>query len=760
MRDKIILVLQLENRKLNPKEILDRIKPKSDVEDLRDLIDELNNMCREGILRTGSGNTYFFNDLTFGILDVHSSGSAHLLMKDGEDIFIRKPNLKGAHDGDMVSVDIINEATHEGKVVNILKRGLGKSFGEVVNENGKLSIKTFDDFPFDLVFADTDINLVDGMYVHFDYIRDLDNHRVLVQIDKVLGHKNALKNEIGKTTRNAEEIAKIACEFDIPLEFSKEALEEAKNMPKELTNIMIQEGINEGREDFRNDIIFTIDGKDTKDIDDAISIKMLPNGNYELGVHIADVSHYVKPGSALWIEAVKRGNSNYLGNKVIPMLPIELSNGICSLNQNEDRFTESCIMEIDHSGNVVNYRVCKGIISSRKKMNYDAVEDIIEDKETEDTKSYTTLDYIVKKGDTKESIAFENNMSPSELDEYNKNCEYKVGDSVNIPVRKVIKNMQALSKILSAFKKRRGEISFESDEAYIKQDQDDEVVDVFPRVQRDAEKLIENFMVVANETIADYLTKHKMATYRIHEEPLMKKMDDFMKFLEVSGIHYPHKIDTSNISSMDIQRLLDFLRDHKAFRILSKKLLRSMQKARYSTDNLGHFGIASALYTHFTSPIRRIDDLLNHTSITKILEKEHMDKKALESWNAYLTYVCETASENERNSDECEYAVDDMLKADYMTHHIGEEFVATIEDMFTSGFFVQTDNFIEGRVDNMLRGEDEIPVIAYYKYNEEQMAYTRNNRVDLRYGDRVLVKCTGADPATREVDFTLVKKVA
>ena len=758
MRDKIIEILNEENRKMNPIEILGRIKSKNNAEDLKNIIDELDSMCRDGILKTGSGNSYYFNDLSVGILDVHGTGSAHLLVRDGEDIFIRRNNLKGACNGDMVSVDIINKKTNEGKVVKILKRSLGKSFGEVVNNNGKLSIKTFDELPYEIEFEDTDINLVDGMLVHFDYVRDIDKYRVLVRIDKVLGHKNALKNETGEMSKNAEEIAKIACEYKIPLEFPEDVLEEAKNMPKSLNDKMINESINDGREDFRNDIIFTIDGKDTKDIDDAISLRLLENGNYLLGVHIADVSHYVKEGSALFKEAVERGNSNYLGNKVIPMLPIELSNGICSLNPNEDRFTESCIMEIDHSGKVVNSKVCKGIIRSRKKMNYDAVEDIIEGKDTEDTKDYTTLEYIVKKGDTIDSIAFEFGLYPLELQEYNKECKYNVGDVVNVPVRKIISNMQSLSKVLSAFKHRRGELSFESDEAYIKMDNNDEVIDITPRVQRDAEKLIENFMVVANETVARFLTEHKMATYRIHEEPLMKKIEDFLKFLELSGIHYPNKIDPSNITSLDCQRLLEFLKDQKAFRILNKKLLRSMQKARYSTENLGHFGIASECYTHFTSPIRRIDDLLNHTSITRILEAKNMERQAIDSWNAYLTYVCDTASENERNSDECEYAVDDMLKADYMTHHIGEEFAATIEDMFSSAFFVQTDNYIDGRVDMMIVGEEEIPLVGFYQYNENLMAYTRNNRADLRYGDRVIVKCTAADPETREIDFTLVRK--
>ena len=752
MRDEIINIIKKENRKMNPKEILDRIKEDSSVEDLQDMIHELNMMVSDGILRTSTGNTYFFSDLIVGKLDVHDRGSAHLLMSNGEDIFIRSNNLKGACDKDIVSVQMVDKKNNEGKVVKVLKRSLGRSIGEVVNEDGQIKVKVLDDsLPYSIEIEESDLNLVDGMIVHLSYVEELSKNRVLARVDKVITHKNAPGKE--------SQIALIASEFDIRLDFPEEVLEEAKKMPKKLTDKMIEEGLNNGRVDFRNDIIFTIDGKDTKDIDDAIGLRMLPNGNYELGVHIADVSHYVKEGSPLFKEAELRGNSNYLGNKVIPMLPVELSNGICSLNPNEDRFTESCIMEIDHSGQVVNKKICKGIIRSRKKMNYDAVEDIIEGKETLDTETYKTLEYIAKSGDTLDSIAFENNMSPSELLEYNKGLEVKEGSIVNIPCRVVIKNMYALSKNLDAFKKRRGELTFVSDESYIKMDEEDNVIDILPRIQRDAERLIENFMVVANESVAQYLTNYKIATYRIHEKPQMKKMDDYLKFLELLGIKYPVKMDTSNLSSKDCQKLLDFLKTKSSFRILNKKLLRSMQKARYSTENMGHFGIASPCYTHFTSPIRRIDDLLNHTSISHILEYKSLENKYIDSWNSYLSYVCETASENERNSEKCEYAVDDMLKADYMTHHIGEEFEATVDSLLSSCFFVQTDNYIDGRCEMIQRGEEEVPVVSYYDYNENLMAYTRNNRVDLRYGDKVVVKCTASDPDKREIDFTLVRKI-
>ena len=764
MREKILEIIKNKNKKIDPIEIIDIIKPNSTADDLHDLLEELDAMCRDGLIRTASGNTYVMNELITGIVDMHEKGNAHVIVKGMDDIFIPKDKMKGAYDKDLVTIDITDKSKREGRITKLLKRSLGKAIGEVCNINGKLKIKVLDkSLPYTIVVEKNEkMNLVDGQYVHLEYVRDLGNNQVLARIDRSLGHKNALVNETGKNTENARRIAQIAVEYGLDLEFPQDALDEAAKMPKELSKEMISEGIAEGRIDFRDDVIFTIDGKDTKDIDDAISIKILPNGNYQLAVHIADVSHYVKPGSALWREAEKRGNSNYLGNKVLPMLPIELSNGICSLNPNEDRFTESCIMEIDHSGNVVTSQVCKGIIRSKKKMNYDAVEDIIEGKDTVETKDYTTLVYTANDTDTIESIAFQNNITVEELLEHNPDLDVEniCGKDINVPCRQIIKNMHALSKILQANKHRRGEVRFEGDESkQIMDEETDKVIDIKPRVQRPAEMLIEDFMVVANETTTAFLEEYNMATYRIHDKPLQKKMDDYMKFLELLGIHFPGRINTENITSFNCQEILEFLKDKEMFRVLNKKMLRTMQKARYSTENIGHFALASKKYSHFTSPIRRFDDLLNHTSISEILKNEYLEEKFIKSWNAYLTTICEHISECEVNSEKCEYAVDDMLKADYMQRHIGEEFEATVDGTLPSSFFVQTNNYIDGRVDVMLNGEKEVPIIGYYEYNENLMAYTRNNRVALRYGDKVLVKCIASDPDTREIDFALVRKL-
>ena len=758
MRKKILKIIESSSRNLNPIEILEMISGKNTtVEQLRDLISELDSMCNEGLILTGSGNTYKKSNLVKGVLDVHEKGNAHLIMPSNmKDIFITRDGMHGACDNDIVLVEITEPENGVGRVVKVINRSLGKSIGEVVTENGKLKVISLDkNLPFDLEIEDNpNIELVDGLLVNLKYVKDINKRRVLARIDSVICHKNAPDAD----TRL------LASEFQIPVDFCEEAIREAKAMPQELDESDIESEINKGREDFRSDIIFTIDGKDTKDIDDAIGLKMLQNGNFELAVHIADVSHYVKEGSALWKEAELRGNSNYLGDKVIPMLPIELSNGICSLNPEVDRYALSCIMEIDRSGNVVNKRVTKGIIKSRKKMNYDAVQDIIDGKDTEDTKDYTTLDYVATKNDTLESIAYKYNLTKEEILKYNPNIEIKQGVSVKIPCRDIIKNMYGLSKLLKIRKEKRGELEFLNDEKKFKFDENGKVIGITPRIQREAEKLIENFMIVANESVARIVFEKKLPfVYRVHGIPSQKSMEDFMKFLELTGNHYTGKLTAEQVSNFQLQDLIKYLKQKENYAVYSKKLLRCMQKAYYSPENIGHYGIASLCYTHFTSPIRRFSDLLVHKSLTEYLVNKNLEDKFLKDWASYLSVVTEHVSETERTSQECEYAMDDMLAAEYMEGyvdeegvkhggHIGEEYDATIDSCLPHAFFVQTDNLIEGRV--------ELSTLAdYYEYRDELMAYVRNNRVCYRFGDKVRVKCIGASKEKREVDFTLVRKM-
>ena len=786
MREKILKIIKEENKSLNPMDIMNKIMDNSTIKDYEELMRELEKLCREGIIRQTNHNGYVMNELLTGVLDVHEKGNAHLLVKNGEDVFIPKNNMNGATEKDLVIVDYTNKEKTEGKVVRILKRSLGKSLGEVVNQDGKLYVKSLDNtlpYQIDVDIDDCDFTLVDGLIVHLDYVKDISRGRVLAKIDYPIGHKNAPGNDT--------EIAMIASEFDVHLFMPEEVKEEAKNFPSSLTEEEIQKEIAKGRVDLRGDTTTTTDGKDTKDIDDAIQDEVLPNANFKVTVDIADVSYYVKMNTAVWKYAELKGNSDYLANKVGPMLPIELSNGICSLNPNEDRYAMSCVMEIDHAGNIVNENVFISVIKSKKKMNYDAVQDIIDDKETEDTKDYTTVKYTVKPNETIEDIAFKNCITTSRLLEFNKPEDIKPGNEINIPVRDIVKLMYKVSKVMENKLHKLGKIDFESSSEK-KQifDENEKLIDIVPRVQRPAETIVENHMIYDNvgftrftcNALSQIIPNMIPFVFRIHENPNPKKIEDFMKMLSIFGINYPKKINPEHVTSKDIQELLDYLKDRENYKIFSKKLLRSMQKARYSPEAKGHFGLGLAAnerdYTHFTSPIRRMCDLLVHTIFRVFIIEKDTSPENLRFWASYLSEVCEHISECERTSAECEYAVDDYYDAVFMQDKIGKTFEATIDGPMPTSFFVQTnDKLIDGKVEWILYEEDSKEleqltdsneIIQFiethkkpfpYEYNDSLYGYTKKGRVVYRYGDKVIVQCIGSDPEKREVDFALVRKI-
>lgn len=782
MREKILEIIERENRNLNPIDIVNMLYKNSTVEDYRKVMDELDSLCRDGILRQTSGNAYKKNELITGVLDMHEKGNAHLLVKDGPDIFIAKNNMKGATDNDTVLVDYVNKEKNEGKVVRVLKRSLGRSLAEVVDVDGVYKIVPLDkELPYEVVVdtKDTEFSLVDGLIVHIDYVRDITKGKVLAKIDRVIGHKNAPGNDT--------EIAMIASEFGVSVQVPEDAKEEAKRFPKSLDPAEIEKELKLGRRDLRGDTTTTMDGKDTKDIDDAVQDEICPNANYQSTIDIADVSYYVKMGSAIWKYAESKGNSDYLANKVGPMLPIELSNGICSLNPNEDRYAVSCRLEIDHSGRIVNQEVFLSVIRSKKKMNYDAVQDILEGKETEDTKDYTTIKYTVKENETIDDIAFKNCITPERLLEFNKPEDFKSGNEINIPISDVIKLMYKVSKVMDTRLAKDGKCDFDSNSEK-KQifDENDKLIDIQPRVQREAEHIIENHMIYANVgftrfvcgALAEIIPQMVPFVFRIHEEPNPKKIEDFMTMLSVFGVNYPKKINPENVSSRDIRDLLEYLKDSEHYNVFSKKLLRSMQKAIYSPENKGHFGLGQQDYCHFTSPIRRMADLLVHTIFRVFLVEKDYSEENLRFWASYLTEVCEHISECERTSAECEYAVDDYYDAVYMEDKIGKTFEATLDSPMPNSFFAETtDKYIDGKVDFIMNEEDakELETLTDpneieqfiaehvkpfpYEYNDAVYGYTKKGRVVYRYGDKILVSCIGSNPDKREIDFALVRKL-
>ena len=782
MREKILEIIERENKNLNPIEIVNMLYKNSTVEDYRKVMDELDSLCRDGILRQTSGNAYKKNELITGVLDMHEKGNAHLLVKDGQDIFIAKNNMKGATDNDTVLVDYVNKEKNEGKVVRVLKRSLGRSLAEVVDVDGVYKIVPLDkDLPYEIVVDtdNTDFSLVDGLIVHIDYVKDLSKGKVLAKIDRVIGHKNAPGNDTV--------ITMIASEFGVSVQVPEDAKEEAKKFPKKLDPIEIEKEIKLGRRDLRGDPTTTMDGKDTKDIDDAVHDEICPNANFQSTIDIADVSYYVKMGSAIWKYAESKGNSDYLANKVGPMLPIELSNGICSLNPNEDRYAVSCRLEIDHSGRIVNQDVFLSVIRSKKKMNYDAVQDILEGKETEDTKDYTTVKYTVKENETIDDIAFKNCIKPERLLEFNKLEDFKPGNEINIPISDIIKLMYKVSKVMDSRLAKDGKCDFDSN-GEKKQifDENDKLIDIQPRVQREAEHIIENHMIYANVgftrfvcgALAQIIPQMVPFVFRIHEKPNPKKIEDFMTMLSVFGVNYPKKINPENVSSRDIRDLLEYLKDSDHYNVFSKKLLRSMQKARYSPENEGHFGLGQEDYCHFTSPIRRMSDLLVHTIFRVFIIEKDYSEENLRFWASYLTEVCDHISECERTSAECEYAVDDYYDAVYMQDKIGKTFEATLDSPMQNSFFAETtDKYIDGKVDFIINEEDakELETLTDpneieqfiaehvkpfpYEYNDAVYGYTKKGRVVYRYGDKILVSCIGSNPDKREIDFALVRKL-
>ena len=789
MREQILEIFNKENRRLNPKEIMDIIKKDNTVDELRDLIYELDLMCRDGLVKPSSGNTYVLNDLLVGKVDLHEKGNAHVIIPGHDDVFITRDKMKGALDKDTVSIEITDKYKNEGRIVNVLKRSLGRSLGEVVDDNGHVYIKLLDeDLPYDVEIEDTDIKLVDGLIVHLDYVKDLSRGKVLAKVDYVIGHKNAVGNDTM--------FAMIGSEFGRRVGFPEEVLAEAKLFPSHLTPEEVVEAIKDGRVDLRYATITTIDGKDTKDIDDAINNEIRPNGNYLEYTCIADVSNYVKIGSAIWDYALSKGNSDYWGNKVAPMLPIELSNGICSLNPNEDRFAVTVSYELDHAGNIINPQVYLSVIKSKKKMNYDAVQDIIDGKDTEDTKDYTTLKYTVQDGETIDSIAFKYALTREDLlrytingkeEEINALEDFVPGKEVNIPTRAVVLNNYVSSKIMESALKRNGKIDFEGREPKYIFDENDKVIDIKIRVQREAEKLIENKMLYANQAFAMFMVQKLSEitsemipfVFRVHGTPNPKKIQEFLDMLDAYGITIPVKIDPENVTSNQIAELLDALKDLDNFKAFNDKLLRCMQKAVYSTNNIGHFGTGINPYCHFTSPIRRMADLLVHTLFKVFCVEKNHDSKTLKFWASYLDDVCEKISECEQNAEKCEYAIDDYLNATYMEPRLGTLLEATVDGLLPGGFFAATDKCVDGRVDyfidekdaeelSKLTDQNEIMAFieehkkvfsGFYDLNEKMFGYSRNGRMFLRYGDRILVCCIGAYPERREVDFAMVRKI-
>lgn len=660
------------------------------VEDYQELQKIINILISEGKVHRTKKDKYILTEkcssIITGYIRINKNGNGFVTGDNGEDIFIEKSNLNSAIDGDYVEVDYIN---NEGIVINILKRDLNFLVGEIINKHGKLGF-ILDDKKKNISLEITKEPLngcVEGHKVLVKIIKELKANYYLGKIVKIIGHKND----------PGVDILAIAYSHEISPDFSDASLKQLESIPTSIKSEEIKD-----RKDLRKETIFTIDGDDTKDIDDAISIKK-ENENYILGVHIADVSYYVKEGTPLFEDAFSKGTSSYLADTVLPMLPHRLSNGICSLNENEDRLTISCIMTINSKGQIINHDIFRSVIRSKKQMTYNNVNKIL-------------IEGIVPDG-------YEN---------------YK--DDLFL--------MKELSDILRKAKINRGYIDFSIDEAKVIQDENGKAIDIVKRLQLAGENLIEDFMIAANETIASNIYNMDLPfVYRVHGEPKTEKIEEFLNFLKI--MNYKLDVNTNNITPKTMQKILLSLKDSKAFDVFSDMLLRSMKKAVYSPDNIGHFGLASNIYTHFTSPIRRFPDLMVHTLLNKYLFECNINNETIKYYQNILEEYTHHASIKEQASDEAERDVLDMKMAEYMEDHINEEYNGIISGVANFGFFVKLDNLVEGLVHvSTLNG--------FYTYVPELLSLVSNNNIKYTIGDKVKVKVVNASKEKRIIDFELV----
>ena len=700
MRDNIINILRNSDKALSIYELQDLLKLK-DVEDIRKLSEELRVLEDDVIIYHTNKDRYMMledSQLRKGIMRANKKGFGFVEVDNlKDDIYVSQDNMNGAIHDDLVLVEItskMNLDRLEGRVLKIIKRNVDRYIGEI-NFKNDIGYITLDDSKIKLdikVRRQDSLNAVDGHKGVIELGKKINNNSYYGKVVDIIGHKND----------PGVDILSIVYKYNINTDFPDEVKEELKSIPNEVRDKDLV-----GRRDLRNEVIFTIDGDDTKDIDDAISIEKLNNGHYKLGVHIADVSYYVKEGSPLDNEAMERGTSVYLVDRVIPMIPHELSNGICSLNPNVDRLTISCVMEFDGSGKQLNYEIFPSVIKSRIQMTYKKVNSILQD-----------------------------NKIPEGYKEYE--------DKLRL--------MLELAHILRKEKVARGYIDFEVDEAKILVDDECKPTEVVLRERGEGEKLIEDFMIAANECVASHVYFMNLPfIYRIHEIPQEEKLRSYLSF--VSSLGYNVVGDITDHSPKTVQKIIKQLDDKPEFKILSSLLLRSMQKAIYKSENLGHYGLASKCYTHFTSPIRRYPDTTVHRLLRTYLFNKQIDMPTIKKWEEKLVYIAEHSSARERASVDCEREVEDMKMAEYMESHIGEEFEGMISSVTSFGMFVELDNLIEGLVP--LRDMKD-----FFHYDEEHMTLTgERSHVKYTIGERVIVKVVRASKDEKVIDFEVVRKV-
>ncbi|MFY9218606.1 MAG: ribonuclease R [Tepidanaerobacteraceae bacterium] len=665
------------------------------------LLKTLNYLEKQGLVvknRRGKYGVPEKMNLIVGKLEGHPGGYAFLLPDDPEidDIYISREDMNGAMHGDRVLVrpKIAAKANSkvEGEVIRILQRALKTVVGTV--ERGK---------HFSFVVPD-DKRIFYDLYVPKDKTIGAKNgQKVVAKItewpEKRRNPSGEIVEILGYPDEPGVDVLSIIKKYELPLDFPEKVKRQVQQIPDEV----LREDL-VGREDFRHLKTITIDNEDAKDLDDAVSIEKTSDG-YRLGVHIADVSYYVEEKSPLDVEALKRGCSVYLVDRVIPMLPPKLSNGICSLNPRADRLTMSVIIDFDSEANIKGYKITPGVIKTCERMTYTQVNKILEE---EDKETIERFDYLV------EDLHW----------------------------------MKELAEKLSHKRFARGSLDFELDEAKVILDENGHPVDVVKEERRISSSIIEEFMIVANEVVAEHIFWLKIPlVYRIHENPDEEKINSLKEFLYNFG--YTLK-GTQNLKPKSLQQILEQVKGKPEQRLINTMLLRSLRQARYSGVNFGHFGLASLYYTHFTAPIRRYPDLVVHRILRKQLQND-IDQKQEKKLVKIVERVAKLSSERERIAEEAERESVDLKIAEYMASRIGETYEAIVSGVTSFGIFVELDNTIEGLV-HVSHMEDD-----YYHFNEKTMALIgERTGKTFRIGDVVQVKVYNVNIAERHIDFVLV----
>ena len=701
---KILQLLKDENYKpMKPKEIAMLMRvPKNEY---NDFLNVLGNLELNLKIQKNRKNQYRIVEKVYydGIYRKHSKGFGFVKIESDEDeIYISKDNSLNPLNGDRVLIEIVEEKNKlkkaEGRIVKILKHEKNTVVG-IFQNNKNFGFVVPDDKNFG-----TDIFISKK---NFGKARN--NHKVLVQITKYPQKGKKAEGKIIEVLGNVNEagvdMLSLIKENNLPARFPEQVVQEAIKCGNKIDETDIK-----NRVDLRGQNIFTIDGEDAKDLDDAVRVIKLENGNYKLDVHIADVSYYVKPNSLLDQEALIRGTSIYMLARVIPMLPRELSNGICSLNAGEDRFTLSCSMEINEKGDVISTEIYKAVINVTERMSYTDVQKILDNSDEEVVNKYKK--YI-----------------------------------------KDFKLMEELALILKNKRLDKGYLNLEIPESKIELDIDGRVVNIKKYETSFANEIIEQFMLTANEQIAEkFYWLDAPFIYRVHEKPDYEKVQELNKFLINFGLMI--KANKDNIYPKEFAKILDQVKGKEEEKVVSNLVLRTLKIARYEEINEGHFGIASKYYCHFTSPIRRYPDLFIHRVISKYLEENYdVDEKFILEYKEQAKDRAKRASEREKIATKVERDSEALKKAEFMENKIGEEYNGIISSVTSFGVFVELDNTVEG----LIRFDDLGNEYFVYDEEKKRLIGEKTNKI-YKIGDKVRIRVKDANKLLRTVDFELVSK--